>query len=288
MHAADTVLVAVDTTVAFINNLPLAYAGNDTTVYIPDPQVTLSAAGSMDPDGTIMSYLWTKVSGPAPGNIQHSSYPLTEITGLVAGEYIFQVQVTDNQGASSTDQVRVLVDALLRPNKQPVAKAGKDTTVYHPIGNLLLSAAGSYDPDGRIVSYKWKQLSGPSTAELVNAFSANSTVSRLQPGTYVFQLSVTDNRGAVAIAKIKIVVRARTLSVVPGKGAINIYIDESLASPLYVSVFDIGGRLMQQQKLVNHSLTSSFTIDVESLRRGLYFLRLTDASGKKLSQEFLR
>jgi hypothetical protein len=288
LFAADTVIVAVDTTVTFINSYPIAYAGSDTIVYVSSPQASLSSVGSTDPDGVIMSYQWTKVSGPAPGIIQNSSYPVTGITGLVAGEYVFQLQVTDNLGASSFDEVHVTVDALLRANKLPVAKAGRDTTVFYPNNNFMLSAKGSSDPDGSIKSYKWQQISGPAAAQIVNATAASSAVNNLQPGTYIFQLAVTDNYGATATAKIKVTVRPRSLSVISNSTSLYVYAGDGLSSPFYLSVYDSGGRLMKQQKLVNQPLTAPVAIDTQSLRSGIYFVRVIDAAGKNLSQEFLK
>lgn len=287
MFGADTVLVAVDTSVAFINNMPIAFAGNDTTVFVSNPLANLSAAGSMDPDGVITSYSWTKIAGPGPGNIVNAAGAATYVTGLVAGEYVFRLQVTDNQGASSFDEVHVIVDALLRPNKLPVAKAGRDTIIYYG-GALLLSARGSHDPDGHIILYKWQQLSGPSYAEIANANSASSAVSRLQPGVYIFQLTITDNNGGTATAKIKVTVRSRSISLIHANNLLNIYAGDELSTPLQISVFDRAGKLVKQQKLVKQALTELFTIDVASLCNGLYFVRVTDVSGRNLSQAFLK
>lgn len=289
LFAADTVLVAVDTIVTFINAMPIAYAGIDTTVFLSSPQANLSAAGSMDPDGTIVAYSWSKVSGPAPGNINNASSPATSVTGLVAGEYVFRVQVTDNQGASSFDEVHVFVDALLNANKLPVAKAGRDTVIYYPGNGFTLSANNSYDPDGRITLYKWKQLAGPSTALTGINSSASAAVTNLVPGTYVFQVLVTDDRGGTATASIKVTVLARSLAFVRASAStLNIFVGDGLSAPVSLSIFDRAGKLVQQEKLVKHTLTEPFTINIESLRSGVYFLRLTDASGKNLSQAFLK
>jgi hypothetical protein len=45
---------------------------------------------------------------------------------------------------------------------------------------------------------------------------------------------------------------------------------------------------LKQQKLVNQGLTEAFTISIESLRSGVYFISLTDASGRNFSQAFLK
>lgn len=288
LSASDTVIVAVDTIVPFINNAPHAYAGRDTIIYIPAANALLSGVGSMDPDGSIVTYQWQQVQGPGAGGIQAPSNINTNITGLVAGEYIFRLTVTDNQGASSEDEVHVIVDALLTPNQKPVAKPGRDTTIYLPANNYYLSANGSYDVDGKIVAYQWTQLSGPTTVQLQNENAVNTSVSGLRGGEYVFHLIVTDNRGAVASAKIKLNVRVRKLSVVTNGSVIKIYTDEIISSPCQLNVFDAAGRVIRKSVLVKQWLTQPITLDMNHLQSGLYFIQLIDASGRNISQEFLK
>jgi hypothetical protein len=86
------------------NNAPVAEAGPDQVVRTPT--VTLNGTGSYDPDGDPIAYHW-EVLGPP------SSYPLTSDSPTptfmlsLGGTYTFKLTVTDNQGASSSDTVRV-------------------------------------------------------------------------------------------------------------------------------------------------------------------------------------
>src|SRR5215216_3926581 len=63
-----------------------------------------------DPDGTISSYAWSKISGPAGSAITNTSAASTTVTGLVQGSYTFRLTVTDNGGASASDDVAVIVN----------------------------------------------------------------------------------------------------------------------------------------------------------------------------------
>lgn len=88
------------------NILPVANAGSDRTIplswnYYP----TLNATLSTDADGWIAAFKWTKVSGPASYTIVSSTSGQTKVTGLAAGTYVFRVTVTDNKGATDTDDV---------------------------------------------------------------------------------------------------------------------------------------------------------------------------------------
>jgi hypothetical protein len=92
-----------------VNQSPVANAGSNQSIELPTSQVTVNGSASSDPDGTIDTYLWTKISGPATFTITNPSSSSTTITGLVAGTYVFRLTVTDNDSATSTDDVQVIV-----------------------------------------------------------------------------------------------------------------------------------------------------------------------------------
>jgi poly(3-hydroxybutyrate) depolymerase len=130
----DTLTIIVTSGAVVANVAPVAKAGTDITITLPTSSVTLNGSGSTDSDGTISSYLWTKVSGPA-ATIVSSLSSSTVINGLVEGTYIFKLKVTDNDGATAEDQVTVVVNPA--PNVAPVAKAGADITITLPTSLLL-------------------------------------------------------------------------------------------------------------------------------------------------------
>lgn len=85
----------------------------------------------------------------------------------------FQLQVTDNNGATATDSVDVTV---LNVNQLPVSNAGVDLTADEQT-DVSLSGADSSDSDGPLISYHWTQLTG-TTATLNGADSNTSTFYR--------------------------------------------------------------------------------------------------------------
>ena len=66
-----------------------------------------------------------------------------------------------------------------------------------------LTAELSSDPDGNIVSYNWIQTAG-TTVNIEQQSARNTSVTGLIPGTYKFQLTVTDNSGDSSVAIIKV------------------------------------------------------------------------------------
>ena len=62
---------------------------------------------------TIASYLWTEVSGPSCAVFLSPNSSNTVVTGLVTGTYVFQLAVTNSNGAQDTAQVSVVVSPKL-------------------------------------------------------------------------------------------------------------------------------------------------------------------------------
>lgn len=90
------------------NTPPTANAGADQVLTFPTVSTTLSGSGS-DPDGTVVAYNWTKLSGGAV-TITNPNSASTTLTGMAVGVYQFQLTVTDNSGSTGTDNVQVTVN----------------------------------------------------------------------------------------------------------------------------------------------------------------------------------
>jgi hypothetical protein len=190
-----------------VNQLPIAAAGADQTITNPVESVTLSGSSSSDPDGSIATYFWLKEFGPAGVTIASPNAASTVVSGLTPGEYIFRLTVTDNFGATSSDTVKVTVNPSVGSNHAPTADAGFNRIITLPTNSTSLSGSGS-DIDGFIASYSWAKQSGPAGESILSPGSANTTVTNLVQGTYVFRLTVTDNQGATGFADVQVIVNA--------------------------------------------------------------------------------
>ncbi|HVG12010.1 MAG TPA: hypothetical protein VM843_03355, partial [Flavisolibacter sp.] len=192
------------------NQVPVSNAGADKAITLPTSTVTLAGTGT-DADGSISKYAWTKVSGPTGSVIAAASAPSTSITGLVAGTYTFRLTVTDNAGATASDDVIVTVNSL--QNKAPIVNAGEDKTIVLSGTPTLAStsvtlAGAASDPDGTVTTYAWTKTSGPTQLNIATPTSATTVVNNLAVGTYVFLLTATDNAGAVGTDEVTVVVSA--------------------------------------------------------------------------------
>ena len=79
-----------------------------------DITVTMDGSGSFDANGDSLSYTWSLLSGDAA--LSSDSTDGTTFTAA-AGEYTLKLTVTDNYGASSSDEQTVTVEA--EPNDAP-------------------------------------------------------------------------------------------------------------------------------------------------------------------------
>ena len=168
--------------------------------------VTLSAEVS-DPDGNNISYLWQQTSGASidiiDGNESEASFTAPTVDAPV--ELGFALTVFDNLGASSTSSATVTVS----DNLSPQVDAGADQSVSPGATVDLLGSAS--DSDGSVVDIAWQQESGSivslsSNSTLDTSFTAPSANS--SELTLVFQLSVTDDRGASATDTVTVLVAA--------------------------------------------------------------------------------
>ena len=228
-----TGLDTVQITVNAANIAPTANAGTDQSITLPTSTVSLNGSGT-DPDGTISSYSWTKVSGPASGTITNANSASTTITALAQGVYQFQLKVTDNDGATAVNTVQITVNAA---NIPPTANAGTDQSITLPTNTVSLNGSGT-DTDGTISSYSWTKISGPASGTITNASSASTTVTALVQGVYQFQLKVTDNDGATAVNTVQITVNAANIAPTANAGT-----DQSITLPINtVSLNGTGNR----------------------------------------------
>ncbi len=118
-------------------------------------------------------------------------------------------------------------------NKPPVANAGISATAR--VEDVVrLDGSGSRDPEGYPLTAKWKFISRPvgSRSEIVGASNLTAQFSPDRTGSYIAQLTVTDNAGASASAAVQITVKENGLPSGP-KAIINI-LNSNVISPTWV------------------------------------------------------
>ena len=171
---------------------PIANGGQDQAVNVNE-SVTLSAAGSSDPDGDALTYRWTLISQPSGSDLTliNATTMNTSFTPGLEGVYSFELVVNDGKLSSAPDTVVITAS---RPNRKPIAVAGPDQRA-NMNNRVTLDGSGSNDLDGDSLTYHWKIISPEhSMAKLSDASAVMPTFTILDHGIYVVQLIVNDGK----------------------------------------------------------------------------------------------
>ncbi len=219
LKATDDIIITVNPVP--VNLPPVANAGNDITIALPANSVQLNGNASYDPEGGATTYSWAKIGGPTQFTISNSAIVNPVFSNLTAGTYTLRLTVTDNKGLKATDDILVIVNPV-SANQPPVANAGPDVITTLPANSVTLTGSGT-DPDGTIASYLWTYISGPAGSIIGSATKAQTLISNLTQGVYVFKLKVTDNNGATASNQMQLTVKAATGTGVTKYINVNLY-----------------------------------------------------------------
>lgn len=95
------------------------------------------------------------------------------------------------------------------PGAPPTADAGEDIEVPIDLaGTIVLSAAGSSDPDGDTLTYQWMLTQQPegSTATINNDDEVNASITPDKEGVYLITLEVSDGNHPAVTDEIQITV----------------------------------------------------------------------------------
>jgi hypothetical protein len=164
-------------------------------------------------DGFLSStgYQWRQISGPS-ALMQYRQYReqvrILAPSVDVATDLIYEVRVEDRFGlpATNTVIVHVVNPEDLPPNIPPVAIAGEDRIISSSKNFIFVDGSSSYDEDGEIVSYEWSVID---SSGYVGAFRGDDQYPinhayLYEQGDYTLRLTVTDDKGAVAIDDVVI------------------------------------------------------------------------------------
>lgn len=192
------------------NQPPSASAGTDQSVN-ENTEVTLIGSGT-DPDGTIASYSWTQTSGESVTlqNADSSSATFQAPEVMTDEQLIFELTVTDDDGASATDSVQITILNVTTANQLPTANSGESQEAQEST-IVTLDGSASSDSDGSITSYIWEQINnGAPILTISNATNAIASVELPELASnveFAFRLTVTDNDGGTSQDDVLIIGR---------------------------------------------------------------------------------
>jgi hypothetical protein len=107
--ASTTVTITVN---ASAQNRPVAIAGSDVALVLPQNSTVLDGSQSYSPNGHLVSYRWTKIGGPGQFTLSNNDSIQTTLSNLLKGTYKIKLTVTDNNNLTASDTVQIsLIDS---------------------------------------------------------------------------------------------------------------------------------------------------------------------------------
>jgi subtilisin-like proprotein convertase family protein len=171
---------------------PVAALGATPASPLTGETIRLDAAGSTDPDGSVVRYQWAVDQSDVPERDTQGVSHL-DVSFDRPATYTVAVWVTDDNGAVD----KKTLDVVVR-NRPPVADVAAPAL---PLKDRVttLSAAGSSDPDGTIDKYEW-DLDDNGSYETGPLFDATVDHTFTTPGTKTVKVRVTDDKNDTATA----------------------------------------------------------------------------------------
>lgn len=188
----DHYWIVDDVRVRSTQSRPSANAGNDRSVHQGEI-VALDGSASYDPDGDLITYLWSIQSRPAGSAAMLADSTAVQPYFVVdkPGNYIISLVVTDSNGNSSVAD-EVIISTV---NSPPVADAGEDQSIH--VGILATLSGGGSDPEGDPVTFSWQFTQAPPGSQAVLNHPSSAAPSFIPDlmGSYTLKLIVTDAWG---------------------------------------------------------------------------------------------
>ncbi len=154
--------------------------------------VIFDASASSDSDGTITSYAWDYGDGQS-GTGQTANHDYT-----LVGSYIVTLTVTDDDGDTGSITSNITVSEP--PNSPPTAVMTAIPEAGHAPLDVIFDATSSNDSDGTISSYSWDFGDGQAGTGI------NATNTYAAAGSYIAELTVTDDDGDTDSATFTVIV----------------------------------------------------------------------------------
>ncbi len=175
---------------------PVAEAGANIVVVMPESQATLDGSASSDPANGDLTYDWTQVFGPSVVGYSDNTVASPQISGLEEGVYLFELTV-DNGSYSAKDQLYVIVSestsiipfvSIISPESGAEFIEGKPFTIN----------ATASDLDGTVTQVEFFVDANSIGTDVEAPFSMEWSG---EIGNYTLTAVATDNGGATATSQ---------------------------------------------------------------------------------------
>lgn len=260
---------------------PVTEAGANVSTDIS--ATTLHGSDSYDPDGTALTYKWTKVTGPAVFTFSNDAVANPDVTNLLVGTYEFKLETTDANGAKTQDVVFVNSSASALPTRLSYFKGNTNTGVTklswattQEEGNDHFEIESSGDGKA-FTAIGSVQGAGNSMFEQTYSY----TDLQARNGVWYYRLKLVNTNGkttlyspVVRIANNQAKVRLEYFPN-PVHDNVTVMVNDEQKGLLQIRLISMDGRVMQQKQWMKKEETITSVLDVKHLMPGIYLMEVT-------------
>lgn len=180
---------------------PVADAGPNLLVKLPNTSGSLDGSNSTDPASGSLTYLWEQVYGPSVVTFSQSNSSMTNVSGLEEGVYLIKLTVSNGM-YSDIDEMY-----LISSNQNNIAPrveliSPEDSTEVTEYESIFLSASAS-DLNGTVTKVEF--MAGSTVVGTVTQYPYTYSW-KGSVGVHNLTAKATDNSGASAISNSKTVI----------------------------------------------------------------------------------
>jgi hypothetical protein len=275
-------------------------AGKGQAITLPTSTAILTGTAKGNNGATIKGLTWKQSAGPVAASITSPASLNTAVGGLIAaGNYVFTLTATDNDGETANGSMTITVNPAVKT--APSVSAGADPTITLPTSSIVLTGKASGTNGATITGVFWQLVSGPGFVKFSNEWALETTISGLVAGTYVFELSATDNNGMTSYSTTEVIVKpapgktatesgeANPGASIPGDSSysrplvlfpnpahdlLNVRLNTSGAAKVLMVIYDAVGNRVQTVQARKDQWAFQTSIDVSRLAQGVYTLQV--------------
>ena len=147
----NTVSDEVSITVSKEDIKPTVDVSADQEVFLSSSSSFVLEGSGSDPDGGEITLLWRQSSGPNSAALSGTAKEILTVSNIVEGQYMFELQVTDDEGNSVSDSVSVTVINDVVSNEFPSVNVSfpQNNATFQEGISITITADAS-DADGSV------------------------------------------------------------------------------------------------------------------------------------------
>ena len=272
---------------------PVAVAGPSQT--ISATSTVLDAAASYSPNGSITSYSWQQIGGPAVVLVNANSVTPLVNNMILGNSYSFRVTVTDVAGASGSAVTGVTVLGSLLPVEFTFF-SGEHSNA----GNLLKWATANEQNNGYFSVERSQDGSQFAAVGRVNSAGAGNTATaysytdaKAPAANCYYRLKQVDKDGQFTYSKTILVAGSSNAGAVqvypsPAQSAVSVVISNDVRGNGKIALYDIAGHNVRQQTVVKSNNLLQAAVNVNDLVPGLYLVEIKIGDTYKFTKTILK